>query len=57
MLAEIIKENGNPKETMVGRKVTILRSAPNKRVWIRTDDGKELVWNLSYLKLLKRKEV
>lgn len=57
VFAEITGQtNKNPKISMIGKKVQVLRKAPNKKFWIKTDEGKELVWHEIYLKPLTQQK-
>ena len=42
-----------PKISRVGQVVEILRKGARNDVWVKTPDGKELVWKLSCLEIQK----
>lgn len=58
MFALVVGETAkNPKNSLIGKTVRILRKAPNKKYWIKTDEGRELVWHALHLQLITKENL
>jgi hypothetical protein len=54
-IAEITGETDTKvKVSRIGQQVQVLRAATDKKVWIKTPEGKEIVWHISKLKIKKK---